>query len=41
VVGHGKRLFRQDAATTGLELVESKTFSTGVLALTYVPARSS
>jgi dihydrofolate reductase len=41
VVGRGKRLFREEAATTGLELVESKTFSTGVLALTYVPARSS
>ncbi len=39
ITGSGKRLF--DDTTSGkvpLKLVESKTFSTGVLALTYVPA---
>lgn len=37
VVGHGKRLFRQEARQSGLKLVDSKTFSTGVLLLTYQP----
>jgi len=41
VVGHGKRMFRQEAATTGLELVKSRTFANGVLSLTYRPAQSS
>ena len=37
VVGHGKRLFPDGEPTTPLELVDSKTFSTGVLYLTYRP----
>jgi dihydrofolate reductase len=41
VVGHGKRLFRDESKKTGLKLVEAKTFSTGVLALTYQPDRSA
>jgi dihydrofolate reductase len=40
VVGSGKRLFEDDTANTPLELVESQTFSTGVLNLTYRPATS-
>ncbi len=38
VVGLGKRLFEQGSDQTALKLVESKTFSTGVLYLTYKPA---
>jgi dihydrofolate reductase len=38
VVGSGKRLFEEGSAQTPLKLVESKTFSTGVLYLTYQPA---
>lgn len=37
-VGKGKRLFEIDGDQTPLELVESQTFSTGVLYLTYRPA---
>ena len=37
VAGKGKRLF-DDGNQYPLQLVESKTFSTGVLYLTYVPA---
>jgi len=37
VVGKGARLFEAGAAHT-LELVESETFSTGVLNLTYAPS---
>jgi dihydrofolate reductase len=37
VVGSGKRLFEGEAETKPLELVDSKTFSTGVLYLTYRP----
>jgi len=37
-VGHGQRLF-EDTPTHKLELVESGTFSTGVLNLLYAPAR--
>lgn len=39
VLGKGQRLFEGDAAAT-LKLVESQTFSTGVLALVYEPDRS-
>jgi dihydrofolate reductase len=35
-VGHGQRLF-EDTPTHPLKLVESETFQTGVLNLTYVP----
>ena len=38
VVGSGKRLFDGIDEQVPLKLAESKTFSTGVLALTYVPA---
>ena len=37
VVGGGKRLFEEGVGQTKLELVDSKTFSTGVLYLTYRP----
>lgn len=39
VVGSGKRLFDENEERTPLELVGSKTFETGVLYLTYQPAR--
>ena len=38
VVGHGKRLFENGIGQVPLKLVESKTFSTGVLSLNYAPA---
>ncbi len=37
VVGSGKRLFDEGLATT-LQLVDAKTFETGVVVLTYQPA---
>ena len=37
VVGHGKRLFNDGAEMNGLKFVASKTFSSGVVALTYQP----
>lgn len=40
VVGEGRRLFNDGLAAT-LQLVEAKTFSSGVVALTYVPAQSA
>jgi dihydrofolate reductase len=40
LVGSGKRLFEEEEEQTKLELVDSKTFSTGVLYLTYRPARA-
>src|ERR671932_764168 len=40
VVGNGKRLFEEGGAQKALALVDSKTFSTGVLYLTYQPAQS-
>jgi len=40
VVGQGRRLFKDDKPQTPLELVNSKTYRTGVLDLTYRPARS-
>jgi dihydrofolate reductase len=39
VLGGGKRLFRDDEQLRRLELVDSKTTSTGGVALTYRPAR--
>jgi dihydrofolate reductase len=39
LVGSGKRLFEEGEEQTKLELVDSRTFSTGVLYLTYRPAR--
>jgi dihydrofolate reductase len=38
IVGSGKRLFPDGAASMGLELVESNTLPDGVLALVYRPA---
>jgi dihydrofolate reductase len=38
VVGSGKRLFEEGGDPKKLKLVESKTFSTGVVHLTYQPA---
>jgi dihydrofolate reductase len=38
VLGTGKRLFGDGTIPAGLELVDSKTSSTGVLFLTYTPA---
>jgi dihydrofolate reductase len=40
VVGSGKRLFEEGGDQKALQLVDSKTFSTGVLYLTYQPAQS-
>jgi len=40
VVGSGKRLFEEGGDQIPLELVDSKTFSTGVVYLTYHPAQS-
>ena len=38
VLGSGKRLFDEDGERKSLELVDSKTFSTGVVSLTYQPS---
>ncbi|MBC6456996.1 dihydrofolate reductase family protein [Actinomadura sp. HBU206391] len=38
VVGGGERLFEADGDQIPLKLVDSKTFGSGVLALTYAPA---
>jgi dihydrofolate reductase len=40
VVGSGKRLFVEGEDRVPLQLVDSKTFNTGVLYLTYAPATS-
>ena len=40
VVGSGKRLFEEGSDRKALQLLDSKTFSTGVLYLTYQPAPS-
>src|SRR5215204_4482135 len=40
VVGSGKRLFEDGSDQKAVQLVDSKTFSTGVLYLTYQPAQS-
>jgi dihydrofolate reductase len=39
-VGSGKRLFEEGGDRMALELVDSRTFSTGVVYLTYRPERS-
>jgi dihydrofolate reductase len=41
VVGHGNRLFPDGEPQRPLELVDSKTFSTGVVSLTYRPLASN
>lgn len=38
ILGGGKRLFEEGCDQQGLELVDSKTFATGVVYLTYRPA---
>lgn len=38
VLGSGKRLFRDGSDTTHLRLVDTRTFSSGVVVLTYQPA---
>ncbi len=38
VLGSGKRLFRDGTDTTVLRLVDTKTFSSGVVVLSYQPA---
>jgi dihydrofolate reductase len=38
VLGKGKRLFTGEANKKALELTETKTFSTGIIVLEYVPA---
>ena len=40
VLGSGQRLFKEDEDREALELVDSKTFSTGVVSLTYRPTQS-
>ena len=40
VVGNGRRLFEDGPAGAALDLVDAETFSTGVLNLTYRPARN-
>jgi dihydrofolate reductase len=40
VLGRGKRLFEEGSDQKRLELVDSKTFSTGVLYLTYQPQQA-
>ncbi len=40
VLGSGQRFFRAGSETTALRLVETKTFSSGVVALTYQPVRA-
>ncbi len=39
VVGHGKRLFKDGSDRKTLKLVETKTFSTGIVILSYEPAK--
>lgn len=38
ILGSGKRLFREESDTKTLKLVETKTFSSGIVVLTYQPA---
>ncbi|MGH2529467.1 MAG: dihydrofolate reductase family protein [Actinomycetota bacterium] len=40
VLGAGKRLFEEDIGELPLDLVDSRTFKTGVVSLAYAPARS-
>lgn len=39
VVGHGKRLFQDGTDTRAMKLVDTQTFGTGAMVLTYQPAR--
>jgi len=38
LLGGGKRLFKEGSAKTALRLVETKTFGSGVVRLSYQPA---
>ena len=38
VMGSGKRLFLEGSARKGLQLIETKVFSSGIVVLTYRPA---
>lgn len=40
IVGQGQRLFRGENVTASLELVDSKTFDTGLIALAYRPVNA-
>ncbi len=40
VVGHGKRLFTEESELKRLQLVDSKVIGTGVVILTYQPAKN-
>ena len=37
ILGNGKRLFKETNDQVGLKLVDNRTFSSGVLALSYIP----
>lgn len=39
MLGHGKRMFGEGAAPAALKLVDTQTFPSGVIVLTYEPAR--
>jgi class 3 adenylate cyclase/dihydrofolate reductase len=39
VIGSGKRLFREDVDVGHFQLIDTRTFGSGVVALTYVPRR--
>lgn len=41
VLGSGKRLFREGGDTKTLKLIDTKTVGTGVVLLTYAPARDA
>jgi len=38
ILGSGRRLFKEGGEPKSLELVDSRTFRTGVVSLTYRPA---
>lgn len=40
ILGNGKRLFEEGGERNALNLVDSKTFNTGVISLTYEPAET-
>jgi dihydrofolate reductase len=40
IVGKGKRLFKDEGDLKRMKLVDSKTTSTGVVILTYQPAKN-
>jgi dihydrofolate reductase len=40
VVGNGKRLFREDNAMKVMKLMSTKAFASGIVILSYAPARA-